>query len=107
MSLTEQLVEELTLDDLDEEQRALAECIGLDAYKRLVAEYSGSYVYVQKPDTVTSGLRNAALKREFNGYNYLELAKKYNLSESSVRRIVSERLNEIRAKPLDNQETFF
>ena len=36
MSLTEQLVSELTIDDLDGEQRALAECLGLDAYKRLL-----------------------------------------------------------------------
>ena len=101
------LIDELTLEELDGDQRSLAECIGLDAYKKLVAEYSGSYVYVQKIATVTSNLRNAALKKEFNGYNYLELAKKYNLSESSVRRIVKERLNEIITEPLDNQTSFF
>lgn len=101
------LIDAITLDDLSGDQRALAECIGLESYKRLVAEYSGSYVYVQKIDTVTSGLRNAALCSEFNGYNYLELAKKYNLSESSVRRIVSDRLNALRTEPLSEQMKFF
>ncbi len=83
------LLDELTIEDLDCEQKELAECIGLAAYKKLVENYAGSYVYVCKPDTVTKNARNMQIEKEFNGYNYLELAKKFNLSEGSVRRIIS------------------
>ena len=43
------LLEQLTLDDLDEEQQELAECIGLDAYKKLVATYAGNPINVRCP----------------------------------------------------------
>lgn len=83
------LLDKITLDDLNENQRELAECIGLESYKKLVADYAGSCVYVCKPDTITSNVRNMQIMKEFNGGNYLELAKKYNLTEASVRRIIS------------------
>lgn len=101
------LLDELTLEDLDHEQRELAECIGLEAYKKLVATYAGSYVYVCKAETLTSELRNKIIKQEFNGYNYLELAHKYNLTERTIRYIVSDQLQKIKAEPLENQITMF
>lgn len=101
------LLDELTLEDLGTEQRELAECIGIEAYKKLLINYAGSCVYVCKPDTVTLNARNAQIRKEFNGYNYLELAKKYNLSEISIRRIVSPVITEIKASPLPGQISFF
>ena len=101
------LLDNITLDDLDPEQRELAECIGLEPYKKLVQNYAGSCVYVRKPDTVTASIRNTNIQKEFNGYNYLELAKKYNLSEISIRRIVAPVLVAVKAAPLPGQTSFF
>lgn len=101
------LLDNITLDDLDEDQRDLAECIGLESYKKLVESYAGSYVYVRKPDTVTVNVRNAQIRKEFNGYNYLDLAKKFNLSEISIRRIVSPVLVAVKAAPLPGQTSLF
>lgn len=101
------LLDNLTLDDLDADQRELAECIGLEAYKNLITTYAGSYLYICKPDTLTISVRNTAIKKEFNGYNYLELAHKYNLSESSLRKIVTEELLKIKNTPIDNQISIF
>lgn len=101
------LLDKITLDDLDEDQRELAECIGLESYKKLVENYAGSYVYVCKPDTVTVNIRNAQIQEEFNGYNYLDLAKKFNLSEISIRRIVSPVLVAVKSAPLPGQVSFF
>ncbi len=101
------LLDNLTLDDLDEEQRELADCIGIEAYKKLVRNYAGSCVYIRKPDTVTVNIRNEKIKKEFNGYNYLELAKKFNLSEISIRRIVSPVIAEAKAAPFPGQISFF
>lgn len=101
------LLDNLTLDDLDDEQRELAECIGIDAYKKLTAAYAGSCIYVRMPEQLTLKLRNAEIKRKFNGYNYGELAREYSLTEISIRKIVSAELPRIRAAPLDEQTSFF
>ena len=107
MSLTEQLVEELKLDDLEGEQRALAECLGLEAYKRLLLMYAGSTFTVRMPDKITIPLRNKRIRSEFNGYNWGELARKYNLHEKTIRNIVSGEIIRIRAEPMDGQGSFF
>lgn len=107
MSLTEQLVSELTLDDLEGEQRALAECLGLEAYRRLLLMYAGSTFTVRMPDKVTIPLRNKRIRSEFNGYNWGELARKYNLHEKTIRNIVSGEMSRIRAEPMDGQASMF
>lgn len=107
MSLTEQLVNELTLDDLEGEQKALAECLGLEAYKRLLLMYAGSTFTVRMPDKVTIPLRNKRIRSEFNGYNWGELARKYNLHEKTIRNIVSGEISRIRAEPMDGQASLF
>lgn len=107
MSLTEQLVSELTLDDLEGEQRALAECLGLEAYRRLLLMYAGSTFTVRMPDKVTIPLRNKRIRSEFNGYNWGELARKYNLHEKTIRNIVSGEMSRIRAEPMDGQASLF
>lgn len=107
MSLTEQLVNELTLDDLEGEQRALAECLGLEAYRRLLLMYAGSTFTVRMPDKVTIPLRNKRIRSEFNGYNWGELARKYNLHEKTIRNIVSGEMSRIRAEPMDGQASLF
>lgn len=75
---------------LDGEQREIAEIIGIDAYKKLVGHFGGSHIYVCKADTILRDARNEEIYREFNGYNYRRLALKYNLSEKTIREIVTE-----------------
>lgn len=97
-------IEKITnLDQLSGDQRELAETIGLDAYRKLVENYGGSHVYICKSETVLRELRNIEIYNEFNGFNYRELAKKYNLSEKTVREIVSV----IRNIPVDGQMKLF
>ena len=40
----------IKLDDLDMEQRALADIIGIEAYRALIAAYGGTEIYVPKLD---------------------------------------------------------
>ena len=83
------LLDNITFNDLDPEQRDLAECIGMDAYKNLLKNYAGSCVYVRQPNGVTKSKRNADIRREFNGYNHKELAKKFGLSVTMIRYILA------------------
>ncbi len=68
--------------------RELADIIGLEPYKKLVEHYGGSYIYINKPDTVAKNERNAEIRRKFDGSNYLQLAQEYNLTENRIRSIV-------------------
>lgn len=101
------LLDNLEIKDLSADQRELAECIGMEAYKKLVKNYAGSCIYVCKPDTITANLRNEEIRRKFNGYNYSELALEYNLAEVSIRRIVAPVIAEVKAAPLPGQVTFW
>lgn len=101
------LLDKLELEDLDEEQRELAECIGLEAYKNLLRNYAGSPITVRMPKRITIPVRDKEIRDKFNGYNYGELAREYDLSEITIRRIVSPEIPRIKAAPLQGQTSFF
>lgn len=101
------LLDEITLDDLDPEQRELAECIGLEPYKKLLKNYAGSPIVIRMPQRVTMPLRNKAIRKKFNGYNYRELAKEYDLSEASIRKIVSSEIIRVKNEPFEGQISLF
>ena len=46
---------------------------------------------------------NEQIKAEFDGYNFRELAQKFSLTEVSIRSIVSDKMREVRARPMDGQ----
>lgn len=78
----------ITLEDLDGDQRDLAETIGLEAYLKLVERRGGTTVYVAKQDKLQALKRNAGIIRDFNGYNHKYLALKYNVSDRTVREVL-------------------
>ncbi len=95
-----------SLEQLRDDQRELAEIIGLEAYKRLIAHYAGSFVYVCKPDTVLKDIRDAEIRERFNGDNYRELAIAYNLAEATVRDIVAHKKKMLKQDPMEGQMCF-
>ncbi len=100
------LLDALTIDDLRDQDKELAELVGIEAFKRLVENYGGgSRLYIPKLDMVVIPLRNTFILREYNGYNALELAAKYNLTERHIHELVKEKACEIRRQPIDGQLT--
>jgi len=93
----------ISTEQLSGEQKEIAETIGLEAYRKLVKNYGGMHIYICKPETVLRELRNNEIYDSFDGFNYRELAKKYSLSEKTVREIVSEKRN----IHIDGQMNFF
>ncbi|MDE6833501.1 MAG: DNA-binding protein [Ruminococcus sp.] len=77
-------------EQLSGDKRELVNIIGLDAYKKLVQHYGGSYIYINKPDTVTRKERNTEIRKKFNGSNYCQLAQEYQLTENRIRAILKE-----------------
>lgn len=82
-------LDKITLNELPEEQREIAECIGIESYKKLVMQFGGNHIYVQKADTLTKKIRNQRIKFLYNGKNISYLSMLFNLSESRIRYILS------------------
>ena len=94
----------LVLDDLREEQRQIAEAIGVDAYLELTRVFGGTTIYIAKAEEIVKRAdRDRQIREEFNGSNYSQLALKYGLTEVWIRNIVYDKAVEIRKKPLDGQ----
>jgi len=95
------------LEKLSENQRMVADLVGVDNFKKLMDTYGGTYVYIPKAGRADRLERNEQIKSEFNGYNFRELALKYDLSEVWIRNIVSDRVKIVRAQPINGQLTLF
>lgn len=80
------------IDDLQGDQRELAELIGLETYLKLVRIIGGSSIYIAKGDKLEAIIRNRKICEEFDGKNYRHLAAKFSLSERVVRTIINESL---------------
>lgn len=84
------MLRELTIADIaDEQQKSIAELIGIENYIKLVDFYGGSSIYIYKRDSFLRILRDKQIRKEFKG-NYRELAQKYNLTEIAIRNIIGE-----------------
>lgn len=94
----------LTLEDLSGEAKSLAELIGIDAYRTMVRTYGGtSHLYIHKPDQLLIPIRDKLIRKEFDGANIYDLARKWGYSDVYIRQIVKERAKEIRLTPPDGQ----
>lgn len=100
-------LENIQLEDLAGDQLQLATVIGIEAYRELVKEYGGSHIYIPEHETFKAAQRNATIRKEFNGYNFRELGKKYGLTESSIRRIVDDIKEKVRKAPFEGQQSLF
>lgn len=98
----------LKLTDLKEEQRQIAEIIGLEAYLKLSRAFGGTTIYIAKAEEIVKRAeRDQKIREEFDGSNYAQLAVKYGLTEVWIRNIVYDKAMEIRKKPIDGQMSFF
>ena len=87
----EDVASEMIPDDLPEGYRAVARVVGVENALKLSEELGGLPFYFPKIGSLIVKKRDAYIRSEFNGANYKELARKYALTETWVRRIVSRR----------------
>lgn len=82
----------ITLDMFPEGYREVAEAIGIETALRLCEIAGGEQLYIPKLDSVLKDERYNRLYQDYlAGAAYEELARRYNLSVDSVRRIIRER----------------
>lgn len=101
------LLEEVGIESLDEDQKKIAELVGMEAFRRLVRAFNGTLIYIPKIESLEKTARDGRIREEFDGGNYKELALKYGLTETWIRNIVSDKAKEIRARPLDGQMSIY
>jgi Mor family transcriptional regulator len=76
-------------DDLPEVYQEMAAVIGVQATVSLAQNFAGTSVYFPKLERALLNLRNAAIRREFDGANVKLLSRRWNLSARHVRHIVN------------------
>lgn len=75
--------------DIPKELVSFAELVGQDVFMKICEEYGGSQIYFPKKDSLMRGYRDRVIKKEYDGTNVVDLAKKYGLSSNHIRNIVS------------------
>ncbi len=100
------LSEKLTYDDLTEPHRELAEIIGIENLIALADYFGGTHVYIPKMEKLLKKVKYKAIIEEFDGGNIRKLAKKYDVSESTVYRILKEKLVKCSVKQIEGQMDF-
>lgn len=87
----QKLAEELTLDMIPEGiLKEIAEEIGSVNLIKLLDLINGDTIYLQRADSILKPVRDLKIKREFNGYNHSELARRYDLSERYMKDLCGE-----------------
>ncbi|MDD3164993.1 MAG: Mor transcription activator family protein [Oscillospiraceae bacterium] len=79
---------EITLNDIAEEYRDIAEVIGLEAFRQLTQLCGGQNLYIPKFESILRGSRDRDIRARFDGGNYRALARQYHLSERQIRKII-------------------
>lgn len=97
---------EIVYESLTEEQQAVYNCIGKEAFTKLVLLIDGDSIYIPKIVSVARPNRDDKIRRDFNGYNYKFLANKYGLTPRTIRLIVSDIREEKQNQPLEGQLTW-
>lgn len=85
------LSEGLTLEMISEGlYKDIAEAIGPANFVKLAEIVGGATIYIPKPESLVRPVRDARIKEEFTGYNCIELARKYGVTERWVRQLCGE-----------------
>lgn len=88
-NLVPRWMRDVTEEQLPEVYQEMAAVIGVEPTMQLAQVFSGNSVYFPKLDRSLLCLRNQAIRRDFNGANIKELARRWGLSARHVRHIVN------------------
>ena len=98
---------DIQIDDLNPDFREVAETIGLEPALKLVQARGGEAVWIPRLEKICRAARDRAIRAEFNGHNFRELARKYRLTVVWIRNIVGEHAADEKGKPIDKQRSLF
>lgn len=85
----------ITMEDLQEQHRMVAEVIGLDNMILLSEMFGGAAIYIPQKRELLKNHIYRVVSEEFDGTNIKKLAAKYDVSEATVYRIVKDKIGKI------------
>ena len=97
MTIREELLEVLTVDDLPKEIREVADYLGIEQFVDFVLMFSGNTIYVPRLSAIIRKVRNVRIAEEYRkgireneekGRIVRQLASKHHLCERQVRNIL-------------------
>lgn len=101
-------LDQLSVDDLKEEQLEVADLIGFDNYKHLIEYYAGTSIYIPKLSDIERKQRNEKIRAEYEKTGNLKsLAIKFGLTEVQIRSIVLDIFKAKKDCPVDGQMSIF
>ncbi|MDR3561883.1 MAG: Mor transcription activator family protein [Negativicutes bacterium] len=99
---------EVRIEDFPAAFQPIVNALGIPVALDLVRVSGGVSQYIPKYDALISQARDRIILKEFTGYNYRELALRYNLTEVWVRNIVDKDKSErMRTEYEKNQTNLF
>ncbi len=93
--MEKEIIEELTLDDLPDSQREIAEVIGIDNLLKLSDNFAGNSLYINQRKELEKEMVYRRILQEFDGGNVTELTQRYGVSRATVYKIVKEQREEL------------
>lgn len=87
-------ISEIDPEELPEPYKTLAYKIGINNTLTVAQMYQGLALYLPKLDSTINSIRDKKIRKEFDGYNYRELAIKYKLTERWIRQIIEKDSNQ-------------
>ena len=92
MATEGQILSAVTMEDLQEQHREIAECIGLPAFKELIRTFGGQSIYIPQAREAARLHTYRMIRQEYDGTNIKGLSRKYGVSESTVYNVVRDQL---------------
>lgn len=88
-NLSKELLDEFNIDDVDGPIRFFISYMGIENMYRICEELGGFNLYIPKAESLFRNPRNRMIRRDFNGSNYKDLAKKHKMTEVNIRNIIN------------------
>lgn len=96
----------LSLDDLQEQHREIAEVVGMENMIKLSEAFGGSSIYIPQKKELLKNRIYKAISEEFDGSNIKKLAAKYQVSEATIYKIVKEQVAQGKRYEIPGQMSF-
>ena len=87
-----ELGKDLSLQDLQEKHRMIANAVGVEGLVSLCEHFGGSSIYIPQKRELFKNKIYSMIYREYDGSNIKRLAVKYDVSEATVYNIVRDRV---------------
>lgn len=89
---TEEIFENLKVDDLEDKYKEIADIVGFENLIKLVENYAGNSVYIPQKYELYRHEMYKAILDEYDGTNIKRLATDYGISEKTVYNILRDHL---------------